>query len=75
MNRVIIEKQNPEFATICDSYRTYPYMANATDYVCIDVDSEALCMLKLKYRIWKHVDGYGVNFYPDMPTYVLTLPQ
>jgi hypothetical protein len=73
MNRVIVEKKNPEFNTICESYQIYPYMANANDYVCVDVDSETLCVFTLKYVVWLHTDGYGKPYYPDKPTYVLTL--
>ena len=73
MNRIIIQRSNPLFDRICEPYETYPYMANKDEYACIDVDSETLCVFKLMYIIWFHVDSMGRQYYTDKPTYVLGL--
>ena len=72
LNRIIVYKKNPEFEAICsEAHKHYNYEHNDV-YVCIEVDSETLCLFKLKYRLWLFVGGSeGKPFYPDMPTYVL----
>ena len=70
VNRIIVNKENPDFEAICgEGHKHYDYGPNDR-YACIEVDSETLCLFKLKYRIWLHVDDHGKPFYPDMPTYV-----
>ena len=71
VNRIIVYKKNPELEAICsEGHKHYDYGPN-DGYIYIEVDSETLCLYKLKYRLWLFVGSEGKPFYPDTPTYVL----
>ena len=71
MNRLIIDKSIPEFVEVAALSDTpyYDYEFNATDYACIDLEPEAICMLGFRFNI-----GLATHLDPlflDRPTYVL----
>jgi hypothetical protein len=74
MNRLIIERQFPYYKTLCESHTPYDYPFNATQYACVDVDDEELCMLMLTLRITtchpSTADGLNKQL-PNLPTYVV----
>jgi hypothetical protein len=74
MNRLIIERQFPYYKTLCESHTPYDYPFNATQYACVDVDDEELCMLMLTHSITAlhpaTIDSLS-ECLPNLPAYVV----
>ena len=68
MNRIIFENKLPYNEYLRTLGKPYEYVFN-NEYSCINVDSETLCMLKLKYNV--EPLGHYVKTYSDKPTYVI----
>ena len=71
MNRIIISKFRADYKEIIGNHAPYDYGLNHGRYSCIEVDSETLCFMKLKYRM--HITVIGQ--YSDIPTYAITAPE
>ena len=77
MNRLIIERKFPYYKTLCESHTPYDYPFNATQYACVNIDDEELCMLMLRLNI-EPADTSTVSslsdHMPTLPTYVVKNP-
>jgi len=70
MYRIIISKLRADYKEIIGGRAPYDYGLNHDRYSCIEVDSETLCFMKLKYRMHRTVIGQ----YSDIPTYAISQP-
>ena len=72
MNRIIFDRREYPAEYLTSLGKPYDYYYNPDSYGCVDVDDETLCVLKLKYVVWKHTLSDGRPLIFDMPTYMPT---
>jgi hypothetical protein len=70
MNRLIISKRYKHLSAIIEPANDYYVFLQNPHFICVEVDDEYLCVLKLTHNIQPHTKlEYG-----NMPTYALMIP-